>query len=65
MDKVSLPYLDGWFTHKQGLSRSDADNPYSMETQYASYLSWRTGWYERANAVERCIYTEHDNWEPQ
>jgi len=53
----SAPYLDGWLTHKAGLTHpsgsSMPENPYDRDRQQHSYIQWVNGWVDRNTAVTR------------
>ena len=60
----SSAYLDGWFTHKSGLTHPKLegmpDNPYDPDWQPYFNQQWMSGWCDRFSAVKHGGDLVHD-----
>lgn len=58
-EEGSLPYLDGWDAHRNGIQDPDS-NPYHEKLQPRSHLAWLSGWCARFDAIKHGLPLEYD-----
>ena len=58
MSDKSVPFLDGWFAHRNYPRNSS--NPFNPKMEHYSHREWENGWAARFNAVKHELELEYD-----